>query len=250
MIDKIGISWLWRREAAYVLGVTLTAMVLPSIVRAQQTVQIPVPLAQSTPHSSHPITLAPSDSVRTIPIARQAAASPSPESEEEPVERAQPAPAPRVVLPTVFRGCWRGRVDEVDDIQQLPGAHPIGAWMPKTYLLCYRRTGEGPFQLTFTEAGVEGNSRITNSSGQMELESTDGRSYAAMRAMLHFDEFRTYPDFLSGSTFAVDETTNLNCNITPDGMRVSGNVYGRHSGDPWFRAWWHATFVHIPSSIQ
>ena len=33
-----------------------------------------------------------------------------------------PAPQPEPVLPAVFRGCWRGVVEEVDRIQWLPGA--------------------------------------------------------------------------------------------------------------------------------
>jgi hypothetical protein len=114
--------------------------------------------------------------------------------------------------------------------------------MPKTYMLCYKRVGDGPFKLTFTEAGVEG-TRIINTTGQLRLLSTDGRSYAKMRAFLHFDEFRG--PWLGSSTFAVDEVTDLDCTIEPDGMHASGLVYGERDGTGWFRAWWHATFYHV-----
>jgi len=149
------------------------------------------------------------------------------------------------VLPAIFRGCWQGDVEFLDSIERLPGAAKIGTWTPKTYRLCYERYGSGPFQLTFTAAGVAQNSKITNTQGAMELLSSDGHTYATMRAQLHFDEYRN-GDYFSGATFAVDETTRLQCDIQPDGMHVIGSVRGTRDGDPWFRAYWHALFIHIP----
>jgi len=95
--------------------------------------------------------------------------------------------------------------------------------MRKTYRLCYRRVGNGPFQATFTEAGVEGR-RIINRSGRLNLVSTDGRSHAEMRGYLHFDEFSdsAAPLWWGSSIFAVDEITDLQCTIEPDGMHAAG----------------------------
>lgn len=163
-----------------------------------------------------------------------------------PVYRNQPEP----VLPAIFRGCWEGRVAFLDAIKRVPGGAKIGPWTPKTYRLCYRKVGDGPFQLTFTDAGVAHNRRITAARGRMQLISTDGRTYATMRAYLHFDEYRGRGRFLSGDTFPVDEVTDLKCDIERDGMHVSGAVYGSHGGNPWFRAWWHATFIHVAEAPQ
>src|SRR5262249_6500089 len=76
--------------------------------------------------------------------------------------RSEPSHAPmmttsqqNLVLPAVFDGCWQGRVDQLDWIKREPGARKVGFWTPKTYRLCYRRVGTGPFKLTFTETGVE-----------------------------------------------------------------------------------------------
>jgi hypothetical protein len=148
------------------------------------------------------------------------------------------------ILPAIFRGCWEGRVDYLDSIERLPGGAKVGPWTPKTYRLCYRRTGNGPFKLTFTEAGVAQSSRITNAAGKMETLSTDGRTYATMRALLHFDEYRSQTSYFSASTFPVDELTTWRCDVEPDGMHVSGQVYGEHDGAPWFRASWHTAFIH------
>jgi hypothetical protein len=156
----------------------------------------------------------------------------------------QPSAAPTPTLPAIFYGCWEGRVARLDSLERLPGGAKLGPWTPKTYRLCYQRVGNGPFELTLTEAGVESDSRIINATGKMQLLSSDGRSYATMRALLRFDEYRVkYNDF-GGSTFPVDELTNLYCDIESDGMHVRGEVYGQRSGQPWFRASWRAVFVH------
>jgi hypothetical protein len=148
-------------------------------------------------------------------------------------------------LPAIFRGCWQGQVQFVDSIERLPGAAKIGPWTPKTYRLCYERVGNGPFQLTFTEAGIEHNRKIFDARGSMQLVSTDGRTYATMRATLHFSEY-LHGRSSSGSSFEVDEATRLQCEVHPDGMHVIGSVRGTRDGDPWFRAYWHARFIHIP----
>ncbi len=243
-----------RVGGMYLLGLALTVIVLcAGDAWAQQTLELPMPQSQATQplrpraRPTAPPLLPPSNNVQTIPAAPPPPAPPAaaPQAEEPPLTPL-PAPAtrqPEPVLPAVFRGCWRGRVEEVERMQRLPGAPRLGLWMPKTYMLCYRRVGSGPFHLTFTAAGVEG-TRIINTSGQLRVVSTDGRSYAKMRAYLHFDEF-SQPALFGTSTFAVDEITDLRCTIEPDGMHASGIVYGERDGGPWFRAWWDTTFFHV-----
>jgi len=150
---------------------------------------------------------------------------------------AQAAPA----LPAVFKGCWQGEVVQLDWIRREPGAPKIGFWTPKTYRLCYKRVGDQPFTLTFTEARIEPNEKIINPRGNVVPISTDGRQYASMRSRLYFDEYKTHVDGLS-PTFAVDENTNLDCRIAGDDMVVSADVFGTRDGEPWFRAHWRADF--------
>lgn len=150
---------------------------------------------------------------------------------------AQAAPA----LPAVFRGCWSGQVTDLDWIRREPGAPKIGFWTPKTYRLCYKRVGNQPFTLTFSETGVELNDKILNPHGNVVPISTDGRAYASMRSRLYFDEYKVRGDGFS-PTFAVDEVTNLDCRIGGDDMIVSADVFGTRDGTPWFRAHWRADF--------
>ena len=148
------------------------------------------------------------------------------------------------VLPAVFRGCWQGQVNELEWIRREPGAHKVGFWTPKTYRLCYKRVGDHPFTLTFTETGVEPNEKIFNPHGNVAPISTDGRDYAKLRAQLHFDEYGAGRN-LDASSFAVDETTNLDCRIDGERMKVSASVYGTRDGEPWFRARWRTEFTHF-----
>lgn len=145
----------------------------------------------------------------------------------------------------MFRGCWQGKVSYLDWIKREYGAPATGPWTPKTYRICYRRVGSGPFHLTFSQVGVVPNSKIVNPTGRMRLISTDGRDAARMVANLHFDEYYTGWAF-RGHTFPVDEETILDCTIEPNGaMIVRGSVFGRRQHVPWFRAGWHAVFLRV-----
>ncbi len=199
-----------------------------------------------TPHSAQ------ESDVRTLPqIAPQL---PSPGANEpalatqptaaQPTLRSKPVYQSQPTLPAVFRGCWEGRVEYLDSVERLPGGAKLGFWTPKTYRLCYRRIGNGPFVLTFTEAGIEENDRITNAQGRMTLLSSDGRHYASMRSDLNFDEFPVRADSLKADTFSVHEVAELDCRIEADGMHVKGIVTGWRDGVPWFRARWHTILIH------
>jgi hypothetical protein len=156
-----------------------------------------------------------------------------------------PLMAPQPVLPPVFRGCWQGTVESVESMERAPGGHRLGYWTPKTYRLCYKRVGNGPYQLTFGETGVVATEKIKYSKGTVEIKQTDGRSYAELRAFLHFDEYRAGANFNS-DTFSVDEVTVLECKIDGDQMQVIADVDGRREDEPWFRAHWRTTFIRAP----
>lgn len=216
---------------------------------AQTNLAVPGPADQNQPYipphqaqqpSSAPYAPDNGDTVQLLPqLAEPAPAQPRPEA---PAVNVAPMTAQAVPsLPAVFRGCWQGEVSQLDWIRPEPGAHRIGFWTPKTYRLCYQRVGEQPFTLTFTQTGVEPNDKILNPQGNVVPISTDGREYAAMRSRLSFDEYKTRADGMS-PTFAVDETTNLDCRIGGDDMIVTADVYGTRDGEPWFRARWRADF--------
>jgi len=235
----------------------LLIILVAADARAQSQLEVPAPPGQT----SAPIT-PPKPSTRpkpgaTLELPQQAlppeaqappraeSSEPVPESEPPEPEAETRSPAsPPMPLPEIFRGCWEGVVRQLDSIQRLPGGRPIGFWVAKTYRLCYRRVGNGPFELTFADAGVKRSRMITNPQGRLKVLSTDGRSYAQMRALLHFDEYRS--GSRRGETFGVDELTNLSAKIDQGTMRVQAKVYGEHAGEPWFRASWHADFVHTP----
>lgn len=235
----------WRVCSA----VTIVAMLTAGTAIAQQTLVVPAPSSQHSPRirpRPAPIPTSPPREVQELPPAPAPAPTTSapPRENEFPEAESTPPPAPPI-LPEVFRGCWIGKVSRLDWIRRLPGGKRIGPWTAKTYRLCYKRVAGEPFRLTFTETGVAPNRKITNAEGRVGLLSTDGQSYAQMRAYLHFDEYRSRNRSMA-STFAVEEITNLDCRIEGDRMRVQGAVYGTSEGAPWFRAHWHAVFRHVP----
>ena len=221
--------------------------------RAQSTLEVQEPSNQYQPYvpprqAPPQIRIAPSDgeggnTIQLLPGWNQPPAQPQPVP-PPPVNVAPMTSQAAPALPAVFRGCWQGQVSQLDWIRSEPGAHKIGFWTPKNYRLCYRRVGNQPFTLTFTEASVEPNEKIINPHGHVVPIATDGRAYASMRSRLSFDEYKTRGDGFS-PTFAVDETTHLDCRIAGDGMLVSADVYGTRDGEPWFRAHWRANFHHF-----
>lgn len=231
-------------RAMYVLGLVFSLFVWRAeIAIAQESLEIPPPSSQGPPpiHVHPKATPRPTPSsgaVETIPVVPQNA-------QATPVPTLPPARQLEPVLPAIFRGCWEGEVSSLDSIVRLPGAPNIGPWTPKTYRLCYERTGNGPFEMTFTEAGVVRSRRITNANGQIRVLTSDGRTYATLQAFLHFDEYRIGTSYFGGNTFPVDEVTQLQANILPDGMHVLGQVTGNRNGSPWFRATWNAVFIHV-----
>jgi hypothetical protein len=225
-------------------------VLIASTALAQSTLDLPGAQRQPSITYRPPATPAPQyvpgSRIQTIPsrpMPSQAAAPPP-----LPVPATPSAPHAEPVLPAIFRGCWQGEVYQLDSNERLPGGASLASWTPKTYRLCYERVGDAPFALTFTEAGIAHDSRIINAQGRMKLLSSDGRTYATMRAVLNFDEYRAHRHRVldDGGTFAVQEVTKLQCDIESDGMHVQGQVMGRRDGDPWFRATWHTLFFHIP----
>jgi len=244
------------RIRSFMTCAIVVALVLAGLraALAQSTLEVGPPSNQNQPYVPPPpppaIRLAPSngDTGNTIqllpgwnqPAQPQAAATPPPPPPAHvnvaPMT-AQAAPA----LPAVFRGCWQGRVNQLEWIKREPGAPKVGFWTPKTYKLCYKRVGNQPFTLTFTNTGIEESDKIVNPHGRVVPLSTDGRAYALMRSNLSFDEYKVRPDGMA-PTFAVNEVTNLDCRISGDEMLVTADVLGARDGEPWFKARWRADF--------
>jgi hypothetical protein len=243
---------------AFSIGVLIAAP--PPSARAQSTMEVPAPAQQNQPYvpprqapPPWPTTPEGSDTGNgnVIQLLPPGLFAPQPQPSAPPPQASAPPPAymaPMVnqpVLPSVFRGCWQGEVEQLDWIRREPGGHKVGFWTPKTYRLCYKRIGNQPFKLTFSETGVAPNEKIIHPHGNVVPVRTDGRAYASMLAQLHFDEYGNGRDSWAPPTFAVDETTHLECHIGGNDMIVSADVYGTRDGEPWFKAHWRADFHHF-----
>ena len=258
------------RGAGLVMLAAVALMLAPRATYAQQSLEVQPPAPQSQPSfrprpapTARP-PLPPSNQLEEIPSAITPTPAPPPPAPQLPPPQLPPPPPPlpplppplppppptsmlrsQPILPAVFRGCWDGRVEYLDSIERMFGAPKVGVWTPKTYRICYQRVGNGPFELTFSQVGVDPNTKIISPTGRMDLISTDGRDAARMRALLHFDEFYAHRH-LGTPTFGVDEEAILDCDIHGTGaMLVRGQVFGRRDGSPWFRANWHAVFSRV-----
>jgi hypothetical protein len=238
-----------RCPVLFILACALALAGDPS-AGAQSSLEVPGPANQNQPYipprqppPNVPYAPDNGDTIQLLPqLTQPAPAQQPPPAPVPPPVKVAPMTAQEVpALPEVFRGCWQGEVNQLDWIRREPGAPKIGFWTPKTYKLCYKRVGNQPFTLTFTDTGVEANDKILNPHGNVVPISTDGREYASMRSRLDFDEYKVRGDGMS-PTFAVGETTNLDCRIGGDDMIVSADVFGTRDGEPWFRAHWRADF--------
>ncbi len=228
------------------LGVALALILVASAALAQQInqgtgseLEIPVPHAQAPQPSKN------SSATETIPSMQPQSPPPAGPSDIIPQQRQPPgASTLEIPLPQQFRGCWRGVVPRLDSLRMLGGPR-VSKWIPKTYRICYEQSAGGPFKLTLSETGLAGYHRsLTNVRGIMKVISTDGRTTAQMRALLHFDEptgslFGMFP--AKGS---VDELTNMSCRIDGDVMRVEASVYAQWNGRPWSQMTWHSDFTN------
>jgi hypothetical protein len=242
----------------------ILVLMVPGLAAAQdqeEQYQFKLP-TQIVPESPQTVPPSPSQNAETIPSNPMVAQPSSPPparpyqapQAQTPEEAGVPPPASmeqtQPILPDMFHGCWRGQVDTLDAIVRLPGAAKLGTWTPKTYRICYKRYGSGPYQLTLTETGVAPDNRIVSPTGTMRLLSSQGNT-AMMLGSLHFDEY--FPatvgffGFGNQETFPVDETTKLRCIVAPDGMHAWATVNGTRDGAPWFRAYWHALFYQVPA---
>src|ERR1700679_2735011 len=174
-----GMKRIILRYASPLLGLIIALLGFGvRISHAQQTMEVPQPMPQGQPSIHYrpkptPSIVTPppqvpdqsnqSDVIPSMPT--PPAAEPTPEAETQPPSYRMVQP----VLPAIFRGCWEGKVEFLDSIERLPGAAKVGIWTPKTYRLCYQRYGDGPFQLTFSEAGIDSNSKIINPLNSLDL---------------------------------------------------------------------------------
>lgn len=200
--------------------------------------EIPIPQAQVPPPSKS------NSQTETIPSMQQQ--SPPAEPQTLPGRQGPGASTLEIPLPKEFRGCWSGLVPRLDSIRML-GGPGVSKWIPKTYRICYEQTGSGPFRLTLSEAGLAGRNRdLTNVKAIMKVISTDGRTTAQMRALLHFDEPAGSLFGMFAGRGSVDELTNMTCRIEGGVMHVEASVYAQWNNRPWSTMTWHADFTNVP----
>ncbi len=152
-------------------------------------------------------------------------------------------------VPIGFEGCWEGTVSVPDSWQLLEGPS-LGGWISRTFRLCFRRTGNGPFTVTIdTRFASE---RISNYQEQTKVVSTDGRNQALLHSAASMDELGRSLGFFPGRAATITASSDLRCVLVDEDktMNVETSEVDRCSalpsagcfGQPWVKATWHAQF--------
>jgi len=234
-----------RRAAEILLILSLFCLALNGVAAAQISVAAPAPQQRFAPAvpkftvDQQGNLVAPEDKPKPVPDA----------SEQSTLE------IPPV--PKEFEGCWEGTVSEPDSWQFLEGPRLAG-WIPKTYRLCFRRTGNGPFMITFhdtkldTEFASERGYKISNYDEQTSVVSTDGRYQVLLQSVARMDQHGKILGFLPGPTVTIAASTDMRCVLLSEdeAINVESSSVDRCSGSPsfgcngqdWVKATWHAQF--------
>jgi hypothetical protein len=149
------------------------------------------------------------------------------------------------ILPASYIGCWRGVVNAPDMLQNLNGCLN-GPSVPELYTLCYRKTLNGKFEVTFGEVELDSDAprdyKVSGTHGKIEVLSTDGIARVSLRSIIHFDQKQPTSKSNSDSKWSMDERTDMACQIDGETMEVGAAFTQTSDGADCFRGTWHAHF--------
>jgi hypothetical protein len=163
-------------------------------------------------------------------------------------------------VPKVFEGCWDGTITEPDSWERVKGPR-VARWIPKTERLCFKKTGDGPFTITFHDTKLDSDyaSRmgypVSNYDEQTELVSTDGYNEVSLHTVASFDEKTKILGLIWGSVTRVSTIREVNSFLVDGGtaLNVEASQVTRCrgswgcNGQVWIRATWHARFQKAPN---
>ncbi len=148
-------------------------------------------------------------------------------------------------------------VSEPDSWQLLEGP-PLGGWIPKTFSLCFRRMGNGPFTITFHDTKLdtgyvsERGYKVSNYDEQTEVVSTDSRNQVLLHSVARMDQRGKLLGLFPGPTLTIAASSDIRCVLVDQGEtmnvelsgvdRCSGSEFWGCNGQPWVQATWHAQF--------
>jgi len=186
----------------------------------------------------------------------------------------KPTPAPHASehstleippVPKEFEGCWEGTVSEPDSWQLLEGPR-LGGWIARTFRLCFRRTDNGQFAISFhnskldTGYASERGVTVSNYEEQTELVSTDSRNQVLLHSLARMDQRFKLLGLFPGPTVTIAASSDIRCVLVDEGEtmnvetsgvdRCSGSPSSGCNGQPWAKASWHAQFHRTTNTNQ
>jgi hypothetical protein len=153
-------------------------------------------------------------------------------------QSAQPGTSHQVhTIPQAFFGCWRGISLPSDSAQYLGGCGQAYE-IPETQELCFRRIGEGDFEIAFQSAS----SALANFHDHAELISSQGDRRVNLSDAGSYD----LPGLFSSDSVAFNGSSRCDLSKDKESLSCRGTSLFRCNGQPWYRTTGRVVMRRLP----
>ncbi|HZY59190.1 MAG TPA: hypothetical protein VFE56_05475 [Candidatus Binataceae bacterium] len=153
-------------------------------------------------------------------------------------QSAQPeASNPVHTIPQAFFGCWRGTSLPSDSAQYLGGCGQAYE-IPETQELCFRRVGDGGFEIVSQSAS----SALANFRDHAELISSQGDRRVNLSDAGSYD----LPGLFSSDSVAFSGSSRCDLSKDKESLSCRGTSLFRCNGRPWYRTTGRVVMRRLP----
>lgn len=139
-------------------------------------------------------------------------------------------------IPQAFFGCWRGTSRPSDSARYLGGC-PQAYEIPETQELCFRRVGDGGFEIAFQSASSE----LPNFRDHTDLISSQGDSRVDLSDVGSYD----MPGLLSSDSVAFSGSSRCDLSTDKESLACRGSTLFRCDGVPWYQTTGHLVMRRV-----
>ena len=130
-------------------------------------------------------------------------------------------------IPQAFFGCWRGTSQPSDSAQYLGGC-PQAFEIPETQELCFRKVGDGGFEIAFQSASSE----LPNFRDHTDLISSQGDSRVDLSDTGSYNMLGT---FLLSRQVTFSGSSRCDLSADKESLACRGSTLFRCDGVPWYQ---------------
>jgi len=167
-----------------------------------------------------------------------------------------------IPVPMAFTGCWMGLQSGSPDSFQSSGLR-ISHWIPSEIMLCLRKNGAGPWQLTLskkkldTSYAAKNRHPVSNLHTRTEIVSSDGKNQVWLRSVYSVDEQATFSWLFAGPNITISAVSDDHCTLDGAIMNFQSSELDYYSGlplehgkTPWTRTTRHLQLRRLPDATD